>query len=68
MRSGFSRIGFPLERRIERVGNLVIAGAQDEITCNLAYLGNETLRFQVGADEFLPGGVPRDGVGDAQRR
>ena len=55
MRSGFSPIGFPLERRIERVGNLVIAGAQDEITCDLAYLGNETLRLQVGADEFLPG-------------
>ena len=53
--SGSTRIGFPLELRVERVGNLMIAGAQDEITCGLVYLGNRKLRFQVGADELLPG-------------
>ena len=49
-----ARIGFPLELRVERVGNLMIAGAQDEITCDLKYLGNKTLRFHVGTHELLP--------------
>ena len=50
----FTRLGFPLERRVERVGNLMIAGAQDEVTCDLRFLGNETLRFRMDADKFLP--------------
>ena len=49
------RLGFPLDRRVDRVGNLVIAGAEDAIACDLAARHDQTLRFHVDADNLLPG-------------
>ena len=45
-------LGFPLDRRVERVGNLMIAGAEDAIACDLAACHDQTLRFQVKADDL----------------
>ena len=50
-----SRLGFPLDRLTDRVGNLVIASAQDEIACDLAAGHDRTLRLDVDADEIRPG-------------
>ena len=50
-----ARLGFPLDSRPDRVGNLMIAGAEDAITCNLVTRRDQTLRFQVDGDELLPG-------------
>ena len=50
-----AHLGFPLERRLDRVGNLMIAGSEDTITCNLVACRDRTLRFQVDGDELLPG-------------
>lgn len=50
-----AHLGFPLDRRPDRVGNLMIAGAEDAITCNLVTRRDQTLRFQVDGDELLPG-------------
>lgn len=47
------RLGFPLNRRPDRVGNLMIAAAQDAITCDLAANRNRTLRLHVDANELL---------------
>ena len=49
------RLGFPLDRRVDRVGNLMIAGAEDAIACDLAARHDQTLRFDVEADDLLPG-------------
>ena len=49
------RLGFPLDRRVDRVGNLVIAGAEDAIACDLATHHDQTLRFHVDADDLPPG-------------
>ncbi len=51
--SQLAHLGFPLERRSERIGNLMIAGAEDTITCNLIRR-NQRLMFQVDGDELLP--------------
>lgn len=40
-----NRLGFPLAKRSERVGNLLIAGAEDAVTCRLAANHNWTLNF-----------------------
>ncbi|MCY3614476.1 MAG: helix-turn-helix domain-containing protein [Bacteroidetes bacterium] len=40
-----NRLGFPLAKRSERVGNLMIAGAEDAVTCRLAAGNNGTLNF-----------------------
>ena len=48
------RLGFPLERRPDRVGNLMIAGAEDAIICNLTAHRNQTLMLYVDANEVLP--------------
>ena len=48
-----SRLGFPLERRPDRVGNLMIAGAEDAITCDLGAGHDRTLRLHVDSDELL---------------
>lgn len=48
-------LGFPLDRRSDRVGNLMIAGAEDAITCELAACHDQTLRFQVKADNLQQG-------------
>ena len=49
-----SHLGFRLDRRPDRVGNLMIAAAQDAIACDLAANRNRTLRFHVDAKELLP--------------
>lgn len=48
-------LGFPLDRRGDRVGNLMIAGAEDAIACDLAARHDQTLRFHVDADDLPPG-------------
>ena len=52
---GLRRLRFPLDRRVDRVGNLMIAGAEDAIACDLAARHDQTLRFHVDADDLLPG-------------
>ena len=49
-----ARLGFPLNLRLDRVGNLMIAAAQDTIICDLAANRNQTLRLHVDANELLP--------------
>ena len=51
----FARLGFPLDHRPDRVGNLMIAGAEDTITCDLAWQRDRTLNFYVDGKELLPG-------------
>ncbi len=53
--AGLARLGFPLDRRSDRIGNLMIAGAEDAITCDLELHRDRTLRFRVSADELSPG-------------
>ena len=53
--AGLARLGFPLDRRPDRIGNLMIAGAEDAITCDLEPHRDRTLRFRVSEDEVLPG-------------
>ena len=50
-----SRLGVPLDRLSDRVGNLIIASAEDAITCDLVARHDRTLRLHVDADELLPG-------------
>ncbi len=54
VRSGLRRLGFPLDRCPERVGNLVIAAAEDAITCRLTAHQDQTLRLHVDAKALLP--------------
>lgn len=49
-----ARLGFPLDRRPDRVGNLMIAGAADEISCDLEANRDQTLRLHVEGDDLLP--------------
>ena len=53
--SRLARLGFPLARRPDRVGNLMIAGAEDAIACDLVSRRDRTLRLQVDANGLLPG-------------
>ena len=48
-----AHLGFPLVRRPDRVGNLMIAGAEDAIACDLVAHHDRTLRFRVDANELL---------------
>ena len=48
-----AHLGFPLSRRPDRVGNLMIAGAEDAITCDMVTHHDRTLRFRVDANELL---------------
>ena len=48
-------LGFPLDRHTDRVGNLMIAGAQDEIVCDLRVCRNNTLVLEVESTKDLPG-------------
>ena len=41
-----ARLGFPLDRRSDRVGNLMISGAADTFTCDLLSAHDQTLIFQ----------------------
>ena len=47
--------GSCLRTRVDRIGNLVIAGAQDAVTCDLVGGRNGTLRFRAIGDELTPG-------------
>ena len=49
-----SRCRSPLSAVQDRAGNLMIAGAQDGITCDLAANSNRTLNFHVDAHDMLP--------------
>lgn len=53
--SRLARLGFPLDRLPDRVGNLVIAGAEDTIACDLGARHDQTLRFHVDAVDLSPG-------------
>lgn len=53
--SRLARLGFPLNRRSDRVGNLMIAGAEDAIVCDLVAHQDRTLRFHVDGKQLLPG-------------
>lgn len=51
-----ARLGFPLERRSDRVGNLMILGAADTLTCDLVAAHNRMLVFRVDdRNQFLSG-------------
>ena len=52
----FQRMCFPLDRRSERAGNLMIAAAADDMTCSLSGNHNRTLKFRVDADEKTAAG------------
>ena len=53
--SELARLGFPLDRLPDRVGNLMIAGAEDAIACDLGSRHDQTLRFHVDAVNLAPG-------------
>ena len=50
-----ARLGVPLDLLSDRVGNIMIAGAEDEVACDLGVGNNRTLRLHVDADPFPPG-------------
>lgn len=54
LKEGLRRLGFPLEQRPERAGNVVVAAAEDAITCRLTAHQDRTLRLQVEASGPLP--------------
>ena len=49
-----ARLGVPLDRLSDRVGNIIIAGAEDEVACDLGVGNGPTLRLHVDADPLLP--------------
>ena len=51
VRARFARLGFPLDRRSDRVGNLMIASAEDQIACDLVPHHNGTLSLVVDTYE-----------------
>ena len=53
--ASLARLGFELDQRPDRVGNLLVAGAEDAITCDLAVYRDQTLRFHVSEDKIPPG-------------
>lgn len=54
LRMALRRLGFPLDRCPERAGNLLIAAAEDAITCRLTAHHDQTLRLHVEAKGLLP--------------
>ena len=50
-----SRLGVPLDRLSDRVGNIMIARAEDEVACDLWVGRDGTLMLQVDADVLPPG-------------
>ena len=50
-RSQLAHLGFPLDQRSDRAGNLMIAGAADEVSCDLNYHRDQTLRLHVEPQE-----------------
>ena len=49
-----ARLCFPLGHRVERVGNLMIARAEDAIACSLEAHRDNTLRFRIDGEEMAP--------------
>ena len=47
-------LGFPLERRSDRIGNLMISGAEDDISCDLKATGDGRLLLNVDVDDLSP--------------
>ena len=54
-RSLFARLGFPLAHRSDRVGNLMIARAEDAIACDLLGPHDRTLTLLVEAEDYTLG-------------
>ena len=54
LRLALRHLGFPLDRCPERVGNLLVAAAEDAITCRLTVHHDQTLRLHVEAKGLLP--------------
>ena len=54
-RSRFAHLGFPLDHRSDRVGNLMIASAEDAITCDLLAHHDRTLTVLVESEDYTPG-------------
>ena len=50
-----SRLGFPLDSLTDRVGNLMIAGAEDAISCDLDARHDHALILHVDGDKLPPG-------------
>ena len=50
-----AKLGFRLDRYPDRAGNLLVAGAEDSISCDLKAHHDQTLRLQVDTNELLPG-------------
>ena len=50
-----SRLGVPLDRLSDRVGNIMIARAEDEVACDLWVARDGALILQVDADLLPPG-------------
>ena len=50
----FGSLGFPLRERIDRVGNIMVATAMDQVTCELIATHNRELIFDIDGD-FTPG-------------
>ena len=49
-RDRFCSLGFPLHSRIDRLGNLIVSTASDQITCELSARGRRNLAFNVAGD------------------
>ena len=54
LEAGLRRLGFALDKYPERVGNLIVAAAEDAITCRLTAHQDQTLRLHVEAKDWLP--------------
>ena len=54
LRPRLAGLGFPLDSRSDRVGNLMIAGAADEVRCDLKFHRDRTLRFHVDTNDMPP--------------
>ena len=50
-----SRLGFPLDSFTDRVGNLMVVGAEDAISCDLGVRHDQTLILHVDGDRPSPG-------------
>ena len=55
VRPRLARLGFPLDHRPDRVGNLMVAGAEDAVTCDLVPHHDGTLSLHVNADGLVHG-------------
>ena len=54
VRPRLSRLGFPLDSHSDRVGNLMIASAADEVCCDLTLHRDRMLRLHVDTNDMPP--------------